>query len=99
MINVAAAIDRALAELATVSDQKQQTLSGQLDMEFLEYVRFQELKSLAFAQGDLTLEDANLVYYHLGNTVDHFNSQPVHVKLVLTMLFARLLKKQMEMVL
>jgi hypothetical protein len=68
------------------------TLHKQLDMEVGEYVRFQELKSIASVEGKLSLDEAQTVYGFLGNTPDHFNRQPVEVKVVLTEVFAKLLK-------
>lgn len=67
-------------------------LHKQLDMEIGEYVRFQELKSLASVEGKLSLDEAQTVYEFLGNTPEHFNRQPVEVKVVLTEVFAKLLK-------
>jgi methyl coenzyme M reductase gamma subunit len=66
------------------------TLAQTLDMEFTEYARFQELKSSMM--GDvLTLEEANTIYGYLGNTVEHFNRQPLEVKIVMTQIFKDLL--------
>jgi hypothetical protein len=69
-----------------------------LDMEFEEYCKFQEYKSLAVADGTLTLEEGQSIYHALGNTPDHFNGQPVHVKAVLTKLFQELLSKRLASV-
>ena len=62
-----------------------------LDMDILEYVKFQEIKSLAVATGKLTLDEGQCVYACLGQSVETFNRQPVHVKSVLTNLFQELL--------
>jgi hypothetical protein len=61
-----------------------------LDMEFLEFVKFQELKSAA-CMDKLTMEEAQLIYTYLGETPEHFNQQPVEVKAVLTQIFGELL--------
>jgi hypothetical protein len=67
-----------------------------LDMELDEYVKFQELKSHASIAGPLTLEEANLIYHYLGNTPDHFNKQPIEVKVVLTQVFLELVKRRIR---
>jgi hypothetical protein len=56
-----------------------------------EYVRFQELKSLASVTNIITLDEAQTIYEYLGESPDTFNSQPLAVKLVLTKLFSELL--------
>ncbi len=65
-----------------------------LDMDIGEHARFQTLKTLAVAQGKLTVDEGQTVYAALGNTVSVFNRQPVHVKSVLTGLFQELLKME-----
>ena len=67
-------------------------LSKELDLSLGEYTLFQEAKSSAQASGKLSLENANLIYRYLGNTPDQFNRQPLHVKLVLTQVFANMIK-------
>lgn len=61
------------------------------DMALDEYCKFQELKSLAFAQGKITLDEANTLYGFLGEMPETFNSQPLAVKVVLTQFFVELL--------
>ena len=64
-----------------------------LNMEWDEYIKFQELKSLAYMNGKLTLDESNTVYQCLGEGgPDKFNKQPVHVKAVLTGLLKELLE-------
>ena len=65
-------------------------LGKKLDMSNEEYCLFQERKSLA-SGGKLTLDEAQTVYAYLGQTVDHFNRQPVAVKVTLTKVFTELL--------
>ena len=67
-----------------------------LDMDFLEYVKFQEMKTLAYLEKSLSFDEAQSVYACLGETVETFNNQPVHVKAVLTQLFKELLEKKMR---
>lgn len=62
-----------------------------MDMDFEEYVRFQEIKSLAFATGIITLDEAQTIYSYLGESLETFNNQPVAVKVVLTQFFQELL--------
>lgn len=62
-----------------------------LDMDIEEHALFQTKKTLAVANGKLTLDEGQTVYRLLGNTVSVFNKQPVHVKIVLTTLFKELL--------
>jgi len=64
-----------------------------LDFSLKEYVRFQELKSLAVASGKLNLEEGNTIYQYLGNSLETFNRQPFEVKYVLTQVFMTLLKR------
>ena len=84
--------DRVASGITTLEKLKE--TSKKLDMDVGEYCSFQERKSLAFAEGKLTLDEANTVYGYLGNSPEHFNRQPVHVKYVLTSMFAELLTKR-----
>ncbi len=65
-----------------------------MDMSIEEHARFQTLKSLAVANEKLTVDEGMTVYAYLGETVGHFNKQPVQVKCVLTGLFQELLKAE-----
>lgn len=62
------------------------------DMDYGEYAKFQELKSLAVANGTMTLDEGQTVYAILGQYPATFNRQPAAVKAVLTKLFASLLQ-------
>jgi hypothetical protein len=62
-----------------------------LDMDLGEFARFQELKSLAFMEGRLSLEEAQYVYDLLGETPDRFNGHDAATKAVLTQVFRELL--------
>lgn len=79
-----------------ITQEKVDALSKELDMGITEYVRFQELKSLAVAMNWMTIEDGQQVYTYLGNSVETFNKQEIAVKVVLTELFKVLLEKQMK---
>lgn|SRR3990167_8880499 len=62
-----------------------------LDIQLDEYIMYQELKSLAMIHNKLTTEEAIEIYGYLGNTPEHFNKQPIEVKLVLTKILSELL--------
>ncbi len=82
--------DRIAAGLTT--QDKVDALHKTMDMDISEHVRFQELKSLAVAEGKLTVDEGQTIYLSLGETVTVFNKQPIHVKSVLTSLFGELLR-------
>ena len=86
--------DRIAKGLTTA--EKVRDLHQTLDMDLAEYVKFQEAKTLAVASGLLTLEEGQCVYACLGESVQTFNDQPVHVKSVLTSFFAELLTAQIR---
>ncbi len=67
-----------------------------LDMDLTEYTKFQTLKTLAVARNLLTLEEGNSIYACLGESVQTFNDQPIHIKSVLTSFFAELLTAQIR---
>jgi len=62
-----------------------------LNMSINEYCKFQEAKSLAVASGKLSADEGMTIYNSLGESVETFNGQPVHVKAVLTKIFSELL--------
>jgi hypothetical protein len=64
-----------------------------LDMDLLEFVKFQEIKSLATANGTLTPEEGQYVYHLLGHTPETFNTHDAATKAVLTELFMSLLQR------
>jgi hypothetical protein len=80
------------------TQEKVDALHPELDMQIDEYVRFQEYKSLAVADGTLSLDEGMTIYQSLGETPEHFNNQPIHVKSVLTSIFQELLTKQLNIV-
>ena len=81
--------DRITAGLTTKAKVKK--TSKALDMDIAEHAKFQTLKSIAFAGGKLTQEDAQTLFNLLGSTVTVFNRQPIHVKYVLTTVFGELI--------
>lgn len=80
-------------EMGIITQEQVDALNKSLDMEMSEYVKFQELKSLASVDGTLTLDEAQTIYMLLGNTPDQFNRQSVGAKAALTQIFSELLKK------
>ena len=97
MNKVIVAIDRQKSTIAAnvqtkgISAQKLKEISSSLDMPIDEFCKFQELKSLAYAEGKLTLEESQTIYCYLGEPPEHFNLQPLEVKVVLTKIFSELL--------
>lgn len=67
-----------------------------LDMTVEEHAKFQTLKTLAVARNLLNAEEGQTIYVALGETVCVFNDQPIHIKSVLTSLFAELLTAQIR---
>ena len=94
MNRILTGIDRAQAAInaKNLSPEKLAETSKAMDMDIAEYCRFQTLKSLASQDGRLSLDEAQTVYGFLGNTPEHFNSQSLAAKYVLTQVFASLLK-------
>ena len=86
--------DRIAKGLTTA--EKVRDLHKALDMDLNEYVKFQILKTLAVAQGLLTADEGQSVYLCLGESVQTFNDQPIHIKSVLTSFFAELLTAEIR---
>ena len=84
-----------IAKGLTTAD-KVTALHSTLDMTIEEHVKFQTLKTLAVARNLLTVDEAQAIYVCLGECVTVFNDQPIHVKSVLTSLFAELLTAQIR---
>ncbi len=70
-------------------------LHSELDAELLEYVKFQEVKSLAVSDQTLTLDEGMTVYAYLGESPETFNKQSLAVKVTLTELFRDLMGRSM----
>ena len=86
--------DRIAKGLTTA--EKVHNLHKTLDMDLTEYVKFQQAKSLAVASGLLNVEEGQSIYVCLGESVQTFNDQPIHVKSVLTCFFGELLTAQIR---
>jgi len=83
-------IQQRLADGVTTEQAVAET-SENLNMSIGEYCRFQEAKSHAVASGKLSTDEGMTIYNSLGESVETFNGQPVHVKAVLTKIFMELL--------
>lgn len=68
-----------------------------LDMPLDEFVKFQELKTLAMMHGKLNQDEAQTIYNLLGDTPETFNDQPYEVKYTLTKIFSELLNWKIKM--
>ena len=89
------AIEASLADGKTTQEKIDKAHSD-LDLNLAGYVRFQELKTLAVADGTLTSEEGMTVYFKLGETLEQFNKLPLYMKLTLSELFQELLEKQVN---
>ncbi len=59
-------IDRVNERMKEVSPEKLETLSQGLKAEMFELVEYQNLQSMAFACGKLTMEEAQILYHIYG---------------------------------
>ncbi len=78
-------------EVGTLTAERVEEIYRDLDMPMQEFCVFQELKSLAQAQGLITLLESMAIYEYLGQLPDLFNRQPIAVKAVLSSFFLELL--------
>jgi len=78
-------------KLKGLTQEKLAETHKNLDMPFDEFATFQEIKNLAMMHGKLSLDEAQTVYFYLGESPEHFNRQSLEVKACLTNLFAQLL--------
>jgi hypothetical protein len=102
MNRIQAAFDRMKLQIADrikqglTTQEKVDSLYKTLDLDLEDYVVFQEAKSLAVASGKLNLEEGMTIFNALGNTPNHFNKQPIHIKSVLTSLLKELLQARVN---
>lgn len=91
-----AQIEDRIAKGLTTADKVEETRKA-LDMQWDEYTVFQNLKSIASISGTLTLDEAMTIYNYLGEAgPDHFNGQPVEVKVILTQVLQELLRAKVK---
>ena len=68
-----------------------------LDFSMEEYVKFQELKSLAVFDQSITLEDGTYIYNILGEAgPEAFNESEIAVKVVFTELFTMWMRERLN---
>ena len=77
-------------DVATVRGQ-QAAMHKTFDMDFETWSMAQDKKSLAFASGVLTLDEANSVYLILGGSPEAFNKGTLAQKVIVTKVLAELL--------
>ena len=73
------------------------TIDVKLNMAMDEYCIFQEVKTLAVAHGVLSQEEGMTIYGYLGESLDTYNNQPIHVKYVLSKLATELLQWKLRL--
>lgn len=83
-------INQRIADGLTTEDKVEEARQN-LDMDMEEFVKFQELKSLAVASELITVSEGQTIYNALGSIPETFNNRPVQVKFVLTSFFKELL--------
>jgi hypothetical protein len=89
-------IEARIAKGLTTAEKVEETRKA-LDMQWDEYTAFQNLKSIASVSGTLTLDEAMTIYNYLGEAgPDHFNAQPVEVKVILTQVLQELLRAKIK---
>jgi hypothetical protein len=102
MNRILAAIDRTRdqirqrLEAGLTNAEDLEKMSAGLNMEVGEFVKFQEIKSSAMMLGTISADEAQTIYGFLGESPSKFNGQPTEVKVVLTQIFAELLKKKIQ---
>lgn len=67
-----------------------------LDIDIETHACFQDAKSLAVAEGMLSVLEANTIFGYLGHIPSRYNKQPLHVKITLTRFFQLLLGHQID---
>ncbi len=92
MNRITSAFNQMAAQVASknLAPERLAAISKSFDMDLNEYCQFQTRKTLAVGN-KLSLEEAQTVYACLGESLETFNGQPVHIKAVLTKLFGELL--------
>ena len=85
-----AEINDKLAKGVITQEQIDKTHKG-LDLEMDLHANFQEIKSLAVANGMMTVDEGMTIYVALGGTVSVFNRQDIATKVVLMGVYQQLL--------
>ena len=98
MNRIQAAIDKMTKQIehrisgGIVTSAQVETTRKSLDMDVEEHSMFQAIKSEAILQGIITLDEGQMIYVLLGESVATFNDQTAAVKSVLTGFLSELLK-------
>ena len=79
-----------------ISKDKLKEMNKSLDMSIEEFCKFQSIKSEAYLNGNLSLNESTTVYSLLGETIDTFNGRTFAEKYVLTKLFEELLSLSIQ---
>lgn len=87
MLKINVAINHAQIRVNSLSDSQKKALEETLNLTPREYVAFQELKSIAQAEGKIDLETALFVYNSLGN----WSKTDLATKTILIQLYASFL--------
>jgi len=103
MNRIVVAIAKMKAQIETriangiVTAEKVEETRKALDLQWDEYVAFQNLKSIAVTSGKLSPDEGMTIYNYLGEAgPDHFNGQPVEVKATLTQILRELLQAKIK---
>ena len=93
MNRIETAIAKMQTRLANFPKDKVDKVDSGMNVGISDYVAYQETKSLAVANGTLTLDEGMAIYGILGNTPEHFNSQPAAQKIVITKIMLELMER------
>ena len=87
------AIAKMTKQLSNLDKDTVQRLHKDFIMSSSEHSKCQELKSLKFQQGAITLDEANTMFALLGGVPSVFNKQSLAAKITLTKVFAEMIGK------
>lgn len=87
MTKIREAIEHAEIKVKTLSETQKKALEMSLELTTREFVAYQEIKSIAQAEGKIDLETALFIYNALGN----WQKTDIATKAILTQLFAMFL--------
>jgi predicted type IV restriction endonuclease len=85
MTKIREAVERTEIKVKTLSESEKQRLEKSLELTTRELCAYQEIKSIAQAEGKIDLETALFIYNSLGT----WNDTKLSYKIILTQLFAQ----------
>ena len=91
MNRITNAIEKMKNVTKNLTKEKIDELQKIVDIDFEEFVKFQDVKSLAFASGVLNLDEAQTIYNLLGSSYIEFNKHSLEVKYVMNQTLKELL--------